>query len=336
MHALGIVLLLAAIASALFGASEWRARRRVLTTPFRRTGDVARRRFGITDARGHVGCEGIVQRCAPAIAPCSGRPCLYYEVEVLRIRPDGEARLGLVRGGEVFHLDDGSGPIAVDPRAGMDVELATTHTETIGLAYGHLQIGLLEAQIPPDDLARGVRVVERIVPMEGRLYVAGALDAERVIGGALLASRHGRAPLVAKAKNRVLAGIAGACLFFPAVALLAPTPSGACAIVDESREVCAGRIHDDRGARATLTVTRPGTFTVSADSPRAWIAIDDASAFPLVQNAPGGATIDLPAGTYAIRVNDSTPGHARMTPGGFSYQLVVSRRGPANAAIAMR
>lgn len=136
-------------------------------------------------------------------------------------------------------------------------------------------------------------------------------------------------------------GAVGACLSLLALALLVPVPPHevapmACTIVDESS--CAGRIRDDFGAETAFVVTQPGSFVITSGSPRAWISIADAMARPLAHNAPGGVLLDLAPGTYTIRVDDSTPGHARMVPGGFAYQLVVARSGwrPADSAIAMR
>lgn len=309
MHAIGVLLLLAALASALYGVGEWRRGRRVIRTPFRRTGDLAR----LAELGTEVSCEGMIQRCLPALAPCSGQPCLYYEVEVLA----GKKRLRFERSGEVFHLDDGTGPIEIDPRDGMEVELTVSHDE----------VG-----------SNGVRVIERLVPMAGHLYVAGRLDRDRILRGPLLASRHGRRVLAGEMKRNVLTGIVGAFLLFPALALLVSVPPREVPPVHEP-----GRIHDDFGAETMLTITEPGSFIITSGSPRAWIAVEDADAHSLVRNAPGGAMVDLAPGTYTIRVTDSTPGHARTVPGGFPYQLSVTRsvaselwRRPADPAVAMR
>ena len=65
----------------------------------------------------------------------AGDPCVYFEIEVIQewskhvITEDGSKTekgkdtIQTVKSGAVFFVDDGSGPVAIDPRQGMDVEL---------------------------------------------------------------------------------------------------------------------------------------------------------------------------------------------------------------------
>ena len=58
----------------------------------------------------------------------------------------GEARIH--RFAELFFVDDGSGPIAVDPREGMDVELDKSFEQAQRVSYGDATVGQFHTNIP--------------------------------------------------------------------------------------------------------------------------------------------------------------------------------------------
>lgn len=314
MYLVGLALLFAALVAAAFAVVEWRKARPILGTPLRRTGE--RHRFG------RLSCQGAI--CPPVlscIAPHSGASCIYYEVDVTE-----NGKVHTDRSGEVFYLDDGTGPVAVDPRRGMDVELVTSYRRE----------------------RRGRTIVERIVPASGDLFVSGTFDRDRVLVGPLVASRRGRRPLAREAVRGVFTGMVGALLAFPAIAILIcqhaagaamPGAVAPCAILDNA--TCRGSIHDDDGANVRLDISQAGTFMLTAGNKHAWLALKDASGRVILTNAPGAAAIDLAAGAYTVHISDSMPGHAERITGGLPYHLSVTRAGlqspaPSIAAVSAR
>jgi hypothetical protein len=83
MQMIGFVLLGIAVLATIVGIVQRRKGKMILATPFKRTGEIAANPR-VVDAAGNVSCEGAVQLQAPAIAPVSGTPCLYYEVELIQ------------------------------------------------------------------------------------------------------------------------------------------------------------------------------------------------------------------------------------------------------------
>ncbi|MBX3192705.1 MAG: hypothetical protein KF819_37320 [Labilithrix sp.] len=359
---LGFVLVPLALIGLLIGLLQHLKGKKILAAPFRRTGEIAQNPAA-ADAKGIVSCEGNIQAQQPAMAPCSGQPCIYFEIEVVQEwerhvltengskRETGKDTIQTVKSGAVFFVDDGSGPVAVDPTQGMDVGLDKSFEQSQNVSYGDVVFGQFRAQVPPasgDKHGRAVKVVEKIVPPMGGLFVMGQLTNGHIrkpdgMLGKMLASRKGRAALLGATKRNAIIGfVAGGLFFFPGVGLAIfadpPEPTkageGACNILDESKpnEYCSGKIYNDDGSDVPLTVTKAGTFQISGGPPRgkkipviAAISVKDASGKVLVADQRERATVDLQPGTYTINIKDSIPGDVAHFKGGFSYELSVKR-----------
>jgi hypothetical protein len=367
MQYVGFGVVVVALIALVVGLLERRKGKRVLSTPFRRTGEIG-------NTNGEVSCEGAVWAAQPAIAPCSGQPCLYYEIEVVQhwskqtmtedgVKTEtGTTTIQSVKSGAVFLLDDGTGPVRVDAREGMDVELERSFEQEQSIAQGMACFGQFHTHVPhagDGKQGRCVRVIEKIVPIQGGLFVMGQV-ANGCIGkpngvfGSLLASRKGRAALLGTTKRNATIGfVAFACLLCPGVGLAAFAPAPAlaadgestCTILDQSKpgSPCTGKIHDDDGSTAVLTVTEAGTFSITAGPPLgkkipvvATITVKDETGHALVTDELMSASAALEVGKYTITVKDSVPGDAQHLRGGFSYELSVARtaRAPAPAAFA--
>ena len=127
MHPLGIVMIVLGIVGVVVGFLQWQKMKKILAAPFKKTGEIAANPQ-VADAKGLISCEGAVQVQQPLVAPCSGKPCLYYEVKVERMWEKQEATEDGVKTkkgtstvtttevGSQFYVNDGSGPVGVDGR----------------------------------------------------------------------------------------------------------------------------------------------------------------------------------------------------------------------------
>jgi hypothetical protein len=214
--AMGFVLLALGIASLVAGGVFFLRMKRMESAPFRSTGEIARDP-GVVDPRGMISTEGEIVSDAPALGPCSGKACLYYDVRVERHwdktipspaassnkTATGRTEILARKGGILFELDDGSGPVSVDARSRerVDCDLTPSHDQRIPigtnppieLVFGHLRVAT------PDhdgtDRTVAFTAVERILPAAGTLYVCGKLA-----NGAI--SRPGWTPLLLSSRGR--------------------------------------------------------------------------------------------------------------------------------------
>jgi len=371
---LGFFLVVVALGGLVFGLLQHLKGKKILAAPFKKTGEIAQNP-GVADAKGIVSCEGNVVAQQPAIAPCSGTPCIYYEIEVIQewekhvVTEDGsktekgKTTLQTVKAGNVFFVDDGSGPIAIDPSQGMDVELDKTFDQTQNVSHGDVMFGQFHTQIPyagGDKHGRGVKVIEKVVPAQGGMFVMGQLVQGQIkkpqgMLGTLRASRKGRTALLGATKRNSMIGfVAGGLSLLPGagLAIFADPPApvaageGACNILDQSKdnEPCTGKIYNDDGSDVPLTVTQAGTFDISGGPPRgkkipviAALSVKDEAGKELVSNQREHASVDLQPGKYTINIKDSIAGDAAHFKGGFSYELFVKRTAlltPAASAVA--
>ncbi|AKV00566.1 hypothetical protein AKJ09_07229 [Labilithrix luteola] len=372
MQYLGFVLVFVSLLALLVGLLQHLKGKKILAAPFRRTGEIAANP-SVADPKGIVSCEGAMRVQQPAIAPCSGKPCVYFEIEVVQeweksvVTEDGVKtekgtdKVNSTKNGAVFFLDDGSGPMAIDPREGMDVELDKSFEQAQNVSGGDVVFGQFSARVPfltGDKRGRGVRVVEKIVPVDGSMFVKGqlvnqAISKPKGMLGSLLASRKGRAALLGATKRNAMIGfIAGAVAFVPGLGLSIfadpPAPSApgvsACNIADESQpdQPCTGRITSDDGYDVPFTVTQAGTFEVNAHAPAgkkipllAKINIKAEDGTAVASDELESATVDLKPGKYTINLRDGVKGAAAAFKGGFSFELLVKRTAlAADASVA--
>lgn len=369
MQGFGFILVFVAVVAALVGFLQFRKGKKILAAPFKRTGEIAANP-GVADAKGLVSCEGAVEVQQPVLAPCSGTPCVYYEIDVIQewdkhVKTEnghkverGTTKVATVKNGGIFFLNDGSGPVAIDPRQGLDVELDKTFEQGQSVTYGDVIFGQFQTQVPRaggDKNGRGVKVIEKIVPVQGSMFVKGQLT-DRVIGkpkgllGSLHGSRKGRAALLGATKrNSTIGFVAAGVCFVPGLALAIfadppppPVPGeDACNILDESKadKPCTGKIVSDDGANATLTVTKAGTFEIHGGPPAGKkiplipsISVKSEAGASLLKDASEIGTVDLQPGKYVVTIKDSIPGEAAGVQGGFSFELSVKRTAVAAEA----
>jgi hypothetical protein len=258
--------------------------------------------------------------------------------------------------------------MAIDPRQGMDVELDKSFEQEQNVSYGDVHFGQFHTHVPHasgDRHGHGVKVIEKIVPIQGGMFVMGQLANQTITKpsgmlGALRASRKGRAALLGATKRNSMIGfIMGALFFLPGTGLSIfadpPTPTaageGACNILDQSKpdDWCSGKIRNDDGTDVSLTVTQAGTFEITGGPPRgkkipviASLGVKDETGKSLLADAHEHASLDLQPGKYTINIKDSIPGDAAHFKGGFSFELSVKRTaliasadaGPAASASA--
>lgn len=299
MQILGFFLVFLAAVAGIFGIVQLLREKKILAAPFKRTGEIAANGAAAADAKGIVSCEGAIQPLQAFAAPCSGQPCLYFEVEIIRewektvttedgVKTEkGKDTLQTVKSGPVFTLNDGSGPVQVNPNEGMDVELDKTFEQAQNVSYGTVMFGQFRAEVPAvggDKYTRAIKAVEKIVPPGGNLFVMGQLENGTIAKpkgmlGTLRASRKGREALVGSTRKKKLAGLISAgVMMLPGMGLSIfadpPKPAlageSACNILDENKagEVCSGKIYDDEGSNVPLKVTTAGTFVVQGGPPK--------------------------------------------------------------------
>lgn len=238
MHTLGLVVVVLAAVPLAYAWAQHRRGARLASAPFLRTGDVAE------SAHADVSFEGAIRPIQPFAAPCSGEPCVYVEIDVVRewtrsvATPtgarieNGRDVLRSYRTGAAFIVDDGSGPALVNPTEGLDAPLEQTFAQTRPMTDGTMWFGRLRVDVPPaPDGAHVVcvKAVERIFRATGDVFVTGGL-AEGLVArrakGTLRAARTTRAAQLGEATRH-----AGASVL---LALALAVPGAALAAVEEA------------------------------------------------------------------------------------------------------
>lgn len=218
---------------------------KIKSVPFKKPSEIAQQGMASGDSKQQVSTEGQMGG-QPVLAPMSGKPCVYYEIEVTRgthkisrNAQGQETRSHEVKpvmsetGGRIFMLGDGAGSIGVDCTRKPSFDLIQSHRNRFNVSLvppSQIQFGNLTVQA--DSLAANVAGLllgsettdyyegtERIVPFaQGQtMYALGKLTqgpSGLTIGdanaGAVMLSDKGRAAaLGTAAKNAQLAAIAG-------------------------------------------------------------------------------------------------------------------------------
>lgn len=226
LQGIGSILLVIGIAALAWGVYNRLRIGRVAGAPLARTGDLAARGAAVAGDRGAVSVEGAVACGQPLLSPVTGTRCLYWEIEVTKVWKSGDKRhtkeLAHEKRAAAFHVDDGSGPVAVDASQGGDFEPMQTKSESkgtglkAGITGGELAFGNYRLQVEALTLGSGVtyRVEERVLPVVPRLYVCGKTDA----GPGVIGSPSWRQLIVSNRSRDELLGAAtrGARVFLPA------------------------------------------------------------------------------------------------------------------------
>jgi hypothetical protein len=366
MQYLGFFLVVVAIVGIIYGITQQMKAKKILAAPFKKTAEVASNPQA-ADAKGSISCEGAIQTQQPVMAPCSGRPAVYVEIEVVRLwekyvqtengmkTEKGKDTVSTAKQGSHFYLNDGSGPCGVDMRESVDCDLEQTFEQVQNVSSGDVIFGQFRAHVPydgSDKRTTGIRATEKIVPAQGNLFVMGKLAAGTVtktdgLLGKLLASTKGRDKLIGATKRNALIGfIAGGVMFAGGVpmSIFGDPPVDHCAnLADAAGDVCGGHITNDSGETYTWTVTKPGTYKVEVLQPNVKIPIipvlqisDEAGARVLPADTTADEKVEsietaFKAGKYKINVRDAAKGDAAKFKGGFSFKLNIVSTGVAPA-----
>jgi hypothetical protein len=353
MQYVGFFLIVVAIVAVIAGVLNQMKAKKILAAPFKKTGEIAQNPQ-VADAKGTVSCEGAIAVQQPLMAPCSGKPCVYYEVELVRLwektvqtenglkTEKGTKSISTTKVGSQFHLNDGSGAVGVDTRESVDCDLDKSFEQMQNVSYGDVVFGQYRAHVSydgGDERTVGVKCIEKIVPAQGSLFVLGKLVAGVITKtdgmlGKLMASTKGREKLLGTTKRNAMIGfIAGGLSIASGIpmAIFGDPPHDSCAnMKDAWAETCAGRITNDAGDTYDWTVTKAGTYSIEVLQPGVkipiWpvLTVTTASGAEVAKVASTQSAVIKRAftpGKYKINVRDSAKGMAAKFKGGFSFSL---------------
>jgi hypothetical protein len=226
---LGWLLLLAGIVAIALGTRSFFAMKRAADAPFKSTGEIAEDP-DVADHRGMISTQGETSADAPLVAPCSRRPCLFYDIRIDRHwtktleTPKGpktetfRAQIDQRWAGVRFRIDDGSGPIGVDARRGAFCELVPSHEETVPAGDASMADELVFGEIhvprPADgehETTTAFTAVERILPAKGTVYARGKLHDGAIVKPGwtdLFLSTRSRESILGEKRTRATLGLA--------------------------------------------------------------------------------------------------------------------------------
>ncbi|NOY89968.1 MAG: hypothetical protein GXP55_02075 [Deltaproteobacteria bacterium] len=369
MMALGYLLLFLAVVAAIVGFMQRKKMKTIVSAPFKPTGQVQ----GGAGADGLISCQGAISVTEPLAAPVSGKACLYYEIEIKQEweqhvqtedgtkKKTGKDSAHSQKGGGMFQVDDGSGPVQVDASASVDAKLEKSHTEKKSYGYGDITFGNYQVHIQrpsdSDKHAIATHCVEKILPAEGNLFVVGKLTGDTItkrdgMMGKLMLAREGRDALIGSTKRNMMIGFIAAGLFLPiggAMAAFGEAPQAApntCLNMTDGLDApCIGRSYNADDVVFNWTVTSEGDYAFSSvgtgRSPtmRIWpdVTVRDASG-PVYHVAASGAApaegqFHFMPGSYEIHVNDTHYGWAENLEGGAGFSLMITQVGGAPDAL---
>ncbi len=366
---MGLLVLVVGLLGLTVGLLQHLKAKRIIAAPFRKTGELAKNPTS-PDPKGLMSTEGRVVSATPLLSPCSQTPCLYYEVELIRhgekteVTQEGtktektKQTVETLRKGQLFSLDDGSGPVSVDTAHGGDFDnLQKKFEEKVKLGMmlpGELRFGKLTVRtpsLPSGESTLAFEAVEKLVPAEGSLFALGKID-NGVLGKpgwrSMMFSSKGREGLLAStAKLRKVGLIVGGLATAAAIPLMifapaAPPPATCAAQLAGAVERCPDTLTDTQ-RRYEWSVDAAGEYelVVTAPSDKAFALApqltvqDGAGAELATATGPGGGSATLrqrfEPGKYALVLQDAS---GVKVKGGFDYTLAIARTDPAAAVAA--
>ena len=371
MQYLGFFLVFLALVALLFGLLQHLKGKKILAAPFSKTGEIAQNPASPT-RRASSSCEGAVQAQQPAIAPCSGTPCVYFEVEVVqrldearhRPRTARRPRRARTRSRRSSPAPCSSSTTAPVPSRSTRARAWTSSSTRASsrqqnVSHGDVMFGQFHTHVPHaggDKHGSGVKVIEKIVPVAGRHVRHGsarepdASRSRRACSVTLRASRKGRAALLGATKRNSMIGfIAGGLMVLPGAGLsiFADRPSRsrrakarATSSISRSRTSgAAARSTDDDGSNVPLTVTQAGTFEINGGPPRgkkipviASIGVKDEAGKSLVADAHEHASLDLQPRQVHDQHQGHDPGRRRALQGRLQLRAHREAHGAAHDA----
>lgn len=156
--------------------------RRVPTSP---TAAVSSMRPGeLVEVKGTLRCE------KPLTSELAGRPCAYYRTWIDRLYDEDDVPRTVERSETVasnvelvpFFVEDGTGRVMVTPN-GADVDAQSVHSRFEAVpARGRRTLGGKGLRLDYSFGTRGYRFREEILPIDGPIYVLGAVTSDGGIG----------------------------------------------------------------------------------------------------------------------------------------------------------
>jgi len=291
--ALGFVLLFVAFIALAVGLINLRKAKKLLSAPFKKTGEISM--LGQSpDPSGAISTEGNVIVNEPLISPCSGRPCVYFEVEVERMwqktemtengakTSKGTSNVVTEKQGGVFYLDDGSGAATIDARAKASAndrkDLVQSFEQVQNVVAGDVYFGQFKANVPYDTTSGrstiGVKCTERVLTADGSLFVLGKLQGNAIstsdgMLGKLMLSRKGRDALVGKAQKWQKVGLIAAAVSAVPGLIIAifgdhtRAPVALDQIKDTTESAYTSRLYSKSGKAVPWEVTTGGKYEIA-------------------------------------------------------------------------
>lgn len=368
MHPLGIVMIVLGIVGVVVGFLQWSKMKKILAAPFKKTGEIAANPQ-VADAKGMISCEGAIQVQQPLVAPCSGKPCLYYEVKVERMwekqentedgvkTKKGTSTVTTTEVGSQFYVNDGSGPVGVDAREKVDTDLQKSFEQAQNVSYGDLVFGSYQVHVPysgGDERTTGVRAIEKILPADGNLFVMGKLAGGVITKqdgmlGKVVISNKGRDALVGATKRNAMLGfIIGGVVAVggvPAGLLIESAPDTCENMTDALKDgVCVARVNDNSGKTFSWKVTKEGAYKISVNATgkdafmKLWpkVTVTDKDGKEMGEDgSESGESAKVIAyfekGTYKIKVGDVSASHVGKLKGGAGFNLDIKQASGAEA-----
>jgi hypothetical protein len=359
MQYVGFFLIVVALVAIIMGVLQQMKAKKILAAPFKKTGEIAQNP-AVADAKGTISAEGAIAVQQPLVAPCSGKPCVYYEIELVRHweksvitengrkTEKGTTSISTNKVGSQFAINDGSGPVGVDARESVDIDMEKAFEQMQNISWGDVVFGQYRAHVPHhggDEHTVGVKCVEKIVPAQGNLFVLGKLVAGIITKtdgmlGKLMGSTKGREKLLGATKRNAIIGFVVGGLSVAGgipMAIFGDPPHDSCAnMKDAWGEVCSGKIYDSSGTNYDWTITKAGNYSVEVIQPNVKVPI-----YPvLTVTDSAGALIGkvgdtqsvmlkgfLKPGKYKINVKEKS---SLQVKGGYSFALKFAG-GPAAA-----
>jgi hypothetical protein len=211
---------------------------KILAAPVHKTGQAAA-------THGPASVEGAVRATQPLQAPCSGQPCVYFELLVEKKVKEKHGTQTTQKwktaskhhAGSTFWLDDGSGPVPVQAHEQADADLQKTFT-------GALPPGMPQPQPMPGEQILETKVTERIVPVSGKLFALGAMSNGQLTTpakGKMIISTRGRDALLGATKKTFLGLSAFATLVAgigAVVMIVRPGEARPCGTLKDGQKLC--------------------------------------------------------------------------------------------------
>jgi hypothetical protein len=342
MLTLGIALVVFAVLVLVAALVVRNKSQKILSAPVRKTGEAA----GI---QGPVSFEGTVLANDPLHGPCSGQPCVYYEVVVeKKVKTKSGANTSVSwktaskqHFGSTFWIDDGSGPVPVHAHEAADADLTKVYS------------GALPHAFQPPQAMRGeeivdTRVTEKIVPANGTLFALGAMASGHLApgNGKLILSTRGRDALLGSTKKRFvgLSAFATAVAAIGAIVMIVrPGEARPCGALKDGQRMCVVKTEmattDEMQADGSMKkvpirhqvmtweVTKEGTWQVEAKrQPRdkgrlaPSIAVTDKWGLPMA--------LDLKIMISDTAASDNKIKTKNLKPGTYEIDLWSNANGP--------